>query len=178
MSLHPTIFADTASGREVWIRVEGKGTFQNSPALKDFSRKMLDEGRRLFIVDLKNCPSMDSTFMGTLAGLAIRLRETGDGSLWVVNRNERNVDLLGGLGLDALFADQPLPLQSGGANEGPIHHPADKASTREAMRDAHVACVTVDPRNEEKFKDVIEHLKASEAKASEAKASEVKATVP
>src|SRR5450631_2319235 len=77
MSLHPTIFADTESGPEVWIRVEGRGSFQNSPALKEFSRKLIDEGRRKFVVDLKSCLAMDSTFMGTLAGLAIRLRDTG-----------------------------------------------------------------------------------------------------
>ena len=166
MSLHPTIFADTASGPEVWIRVEGKGSFQNSPALKEFSRKMLDEGRRQFIVDLKNCASMDSTFMGTLAGIAMRLREAGNGGLWVVNRNARNADLLAGLGLAALFTEKPLPRQYGGGGVGPVHHPADKASTREAMREAHAACVAVDPLNEERFKDVLEHLKASASNAA------------
>jgi len=167
MSLHPTIFAHTASGPEVWIRVEGRGSFQNSPALKDFSKKMFDDGRRQFIVDLKNCPSMDSTFMGTLAGLAARLREVGDGDLWVVNRNERNSDLLAGLGMDSLFSDKPLPVQrGGGATAEAIHHPADKASTRATMHEAHAACVAIDPRNEEKFKDVLEHLKASEARAN------------
>lgn len=166
MSLNPTIFADTVSGPEVWIRVEGKGSFQNSAALKDFSRKMLDEGRRQFIVDLKNCPSMDSTFMGTLAGLAMRLRKTEEGNLWVLNRNERNADLLAGLGLDVLFSDRPLPARLGGGSAEAVHHPADKASTREAMQDAHAACVAVDPQNEEKFKDVLEYLRASAAKAS------------
>src|ERR1043165_1280780 len=108
MSLHPTIFADTESGPEVWIRVEGRGSFQNSPALKEFTRRLMEDGRREFVVDLKNCPAMDSTFMGTLAGLAIRLREAGGGALWVVNRNERNAELLAGLGLDPLFSDSPL----------------------------------------------------------------------
>ena len=129
MSLHPTIFADTESGPEVWIRIEGRGSFQNSPALKEFSRKMIGEGRRSFVVDLKNCPAMDSTFMGTLAGLAIRLRDTCAGELWVVNRNERNADLLAGLGLDPLFSDKPLPAAQPGDCKEPIHHAADKAST-------------------------------------------------
>ena len=165
MSLHPTIFADTESGPEVWIRIEGRGSFQNSPALKEFSRKMIEEGRRSFVVDLKNCPAMDSTFMGTLAGLAIRLRDAGAGELWVVNRNARNAELLSGLGLDPLFSDKPLPAAQPGDCKQAIHHAADKASTREAMHEAHAACIAVDPRNEDKFKDVIEHLDASAAKA-------------
>jgi anti-anti-sigma regulatory factor len=163
MSLHPTIFADTESSPEVWIRVTGRGTFQGSPALKDFSRKLMDEGRRRFIVDLKDCVAMDSTFMGTLASLAIRLRDLG-GELWVANRNERNTELLAGLGIDTLFSDKPLPCAHSGECPEAVHRPADKAETREAIHDAHAACVAVDPRNEEKFKDVLEHIKASAAR--------------
>ena len=165
MSLHPTIFADTESGPEVWIRVEGRGSFQNSPALRDFSRKLIEDGRRKFVVDLKNCPALDSTFMGTLAGLAIRLRDTGSGDLWVVNRNERNAELLAGLGLDPLFSDKPLTSAQPECAEA-IHHPADKAAAREAMYEAHDACVAVNPKNADKFKDVLEHLKASATRAA------------
>ena len=165
MSLHPTIFADTESGPEVWIRVEGRGSFQNSPALRDFSRKLIEDGRRKFVVDLKNCPALDSTFMGTLAGLAIRLRDTGSGDLWVVNRNERNAELLAGLGLDPLFSDKPLTAAQPVDCQEAIHHPADKDAAREAMHEAHEACIAADPRNADKFKDVIEHLKASAARS-------------
>lgn len=162
MSMHPTIFADTETCPEVWVRVEGRGSFQNSPALKEFSRTVIDEGRRKLVVDLKNCVAMDSTFMGTLASLAIRLRDLG-GELWVVNRNERNAELLAGLGIDSLFSAEPLLAHNGECSEA-VHHAADKAATREAIHEAHAACVAVDPRNEEKFKDVLEHLKASAAR--------------
>ena len=164
MSLHPTIFADTESRPEVWIRVAGRGSFQSSPALKDFARRLMDEGRRKFIVDLKDCTAMDSTFMGTLASLAIRLRDLGSGELWVVNRNERNTELLAGLGIDSLFSANPLPCTHSGECPEPVHHAADKAATREAIHEAHAACVAVNPRNEDKFKDVLEHLKASAAR--------------
>ena len=164
MSIHPTIFADSESCPEVWIRIEGRGTFQNSPTLKEFSRKLFEEGRRRFVVDLKNCPAMDSTFMGTLASLAMRLRDFGGGDLWVVNRNERNTELLAGLGMDMLFSNQPLASMHNGDCKEAIHHIADKAATREAIHEAHAACVAVDPRNTDKFKDVIEHLKASAAR--------------
>lgn len=164
MSLHPTIFADTESCPEVWIRVEGRGSFQNSPALKEFARKQIDEGRRQFVVDLKNCPAMDSTFMGTLASLAIRLNDVGGGDLWVVNRNARNTELLAGLGIDTLFSEKPLHAAHNGDCKEAIHHAADKAATREVIHEAHAACVAVDPRNAEKFKDVIEHIQASAAR--------------
>lgn len=163
MNHQPSIFADVESGPAVWIRIEGKGTFQNSPGLKDFSRRMIESGRRAFVVDLQFCPAMDSTFMGTLAGLALRLREVGGGDLWVVNRNERNADLLEGLGLDALFSERTAPQMSSSGGDA-IHHTADKATTREVMREAHEACVEANPENAAHFRDVLEYLNVSAAK--------------
>jgi hypothetical protein len=123
---------------------------------------MLDRGHREFRVDLRNCPVMDSTFMGTLAGIALWLRELGEGSLHVINLNERNRDLLCNLGLDQLFvleaetaaggaavADQPLESGSG------INH----ARQAQTMLEAHEALVEADAGNLTKFKDVLEYLK-------------------
>jgi anti-anti-sigma regulatory factor len=162
--MQPTIFADTESGPAVWIRVEGKGTFENSAGLKAFTEQMMEGGRRKFVVDLKRCPAMDSTFMGTLAGIAVRLRDCDGGSLWVLNRNERNTDLLEGLGLHLLFADTPPPEGNGSDIETVVAHPVDKAATRNTMIEAHETCVQVNPANAAKFKDVLEHLKASAKK--------------
>ena len=93
----------SCADRIVWIRVEGNGSSRNSTALKDFAKEVIDRGAREFIVDLSNCPLMDSTFMGTLAGISLRLRELGEGSLYVVNLNERNAESVCSLGLDQLF---------------------------------------------------------------------------
>ncbi|MCX7869413.1 MAG: STAS domain-containing protein, partial [Terrimicrobiaceae bacterium] len=79
-------------GDTAWVRVEGRGSFKNSGGLKDFFGRMLERGFRRFAVDLANCELMDSTFMGTLAGLALRLRETGGGGLRVLNTSPRNRD--------------------------------------------------------------------------------------
>lgn len=166
MSVQPVILVDAESGPEVRIRVEGRGTFQNSPALREYSRRMIEEGRRRFVVDLQDCTGMDSTFMGTLAGISMRLQDAGGGDLWVINRGQRNGDLLAGLGLDALFSSKPLPEGLNGSKAEPVHYPADKAATREAMDEAHKVCVTVNPANAEKFKDVIELLRISAAKAA------------
>lgn len=151
------------SNNTVWIRVEGKGSFQNSSGLKEFAKEMIQRGNREFVVDLKNCVMMDSTFMGTLAGMALKLRELGQGELRVVNLNERNADLLCGLGLD-----QILSMDAGEAKE-PLTteslKPADDAGSGEkqkqtqAMLEAHEALVKANPENIAKFKDVLEFLK-------------------
>ena len=148
------------TGKAVCIKVRGKGSFQNSPALKEFAREMFERGHRVFVVDLADCPVMDSTFMGTLAGLALRLRESENGSLLVCNVNERNADLLRNLGLNNLFtveskADAADQAESTLSSEGSLSR-LDHAA---CMIEAHEALVDADPENLARFKDVLEYLK-------------------
>jgi anti-anti-sigma regulatory factor len=90
-------------GATVWVKVEGKGSFLNSDNLFEFARGMLDHGYREFVVDLADCATMDSTFMGTMARAALWLRELGHGPLHIVRCGSRNQQLLSGLGLDRIF---------------------------------------------------------------------------
>lgn len=89
-----------------WIRCEGKGSFLNSPALKAFGVERIATGERLLVVDLEACTGMDSTFMGTLAGLATRL-STQNGTLQVADAGQRNRNSLQDLGLDFLIEIDP-----------------------------------------------------------------------
>ena len=160
MTVQPSILVGTAN-RTVWVRVEGKGSFLNSTGLKEFAKEMINRGFREFAVDLKTCPVMDSTFMGTLAGIALRLRELGQGHLRVTNLNERNNDLLGNLGLDQLFIIEPR----GETPEPPTAQvplataAPDKVTQAQTMLEAHEACVEANGANAAKFKDVLEYLK-------------------
>jgi anti-anti-sigma factor len=87
----------------LWLRVSGKGSHEISPQLKQFAAARIDAGARHLVVDLEACPTMDSTFMGTLTGIAARLMDLPGGRLRVVNVNERNCELLSNLGLDHVF---------------------------------------------------------------------------
>ncbi len=95
----------------VCIRVRGRGSFQNSAGIKQFAKEMIQRGHREFVVDLADCPAMDSTFMGTLTGVALQLQSLGHGNLHVIRCNERNTDLLQNLGLDQILdlADAESP---------------------------------------------------------------------
>jgi anti-sigma B factor antagonist len=165
----PSILVGTRN-RTVCVRVEGRGSFLNSTGLKEFAREMTNRGYREFVLDLKECPVMDSTFMGTMAGIALRLREIGQGELRVTNLNERNRDLLANLGLDQLFT-----MEGAGGEEGPAGapvpvtpvvpqtpleaQPVDKVEQAQTMIEAHEACIEANPANAAKFKDVLEYLK-------------------
>ena len=90
-----------------WIRCEGKGSFLNSPAMKCFGDQRISAGERCLVVDLGGCPGMDSTFMGTLAGMAARLSAQDGGVLQVADTSSRNRRSLEDLGLDFLLEIDP-----------------------------------------------------------------------
>lgn len=124
---------------------------------------MIQRGHREFVVDLRGCELMDSTFMGTLAGVALRLRELGQGTLRVVNVNERNSGLLSNLGLDQLFEVEPLVPGKPEVTPSSVqlHRAATPGPTaeKEVVLSAHEALVEADAANEAKFRDVLEYLR-------------------
>jgi anti-sigma B factor antagonist len=152
------------NGDAVWVRVEGKGSFLNSGNLREFTREMVNRGYREFVVDLEHCSMMDSTFMGTMAGVALRLKELGHGHLHVVHCGERSRELLYGLGLDQIFnihstatvGPQCELLQREPAAETPEEKNQENARQ---MLDAHEALCDAAPQNMGRFKDVIDYLR-------------------
>ncbi|MBA3961473.1 MAG: STAS domain-containing protein [Chthoniobacterales bacterium] len=151
-------------GPAVWVRVAGRGSFLNSGGLKEFGRAMVEKGYREFVIDLQDCVMMDSTFMGTLAGMALRLKELGQGRLHVVHCNPRSHDLLSGLGLDQIFdihtngttAPQCSLLGKDGPATAAETQKREQAGT---MLAAHEALCEAAPENLTRFKDVLEYLK-------------------
>ena len=147
----------SCADRIVWVRVEGNGSSTNSMGLRDFAKEMIHRGAREFIVDLCNCPMMDSTFMGTLAGISLRLRELGEGYLSVVNLNQRNAESLYSLGLDQLFNVRVSTIEK---RQQTLTIPLneDRTARAQTMLEAHEALIKTAPENLPKFKDVIQYL--------------------
>jgi anti-sigma B factor antagonist len=144
--------------------VEGKGSFLNSGNLKEFAQEMVTRGYREFVIDLEHCVMMDSTFMGTMAGVALRLKELGHGHLHVVHCGTRSRELLSGLGLDQIFsihtngsiAPECESLEPDQSTDKRAEQKREQAQT---MLEAHEALCRVAPENIPRFKDVLDYLK-------------------
>jgi anti-sigma B factor antagonist len=150
-----------------WIRVDGRGCFQNSRDVKTvIEQTAAQRGLRTFVIDLDRCPMMDSTFMGTLTGAALFLKESVGGCVAVVNANDRNRQLLENLGLDHI-------LKLDGANEdyakeracvasvlatSEMEECASKTAQAEHVLAAHNALCQASERNALRFQDVIQFL--------------------
>jgi anti-anti-sigma regulatory factor len=159
---------------EIHVRVVGRGTFQNGQPLRRFAVEMIELGRRIFIVDLALCDGMDSTFLGVLAGIGLRLGQAGaGGAVRVVNVGPRNLELLQTLGLDRLFGMEPKAAGTAKYSPPPeakfsrlpdsdVSHlatPLNRTDTADLMLEAHDNLIRADRRNLAKFKDLTTFLR-------------------
>ena len=122
---------------------------------------------------------MDSTFMGTLAGLAARLSAVESGRLHIADPGERNRRSLEDLGLDFLMdIDPPSAVWRGRVDEvrGQLHAPAAIGELGRNQRsrhvlEAHQTLSTINDKNARSFAGVVGML-ASEIAEKERLAKE------
>lgn len=152
----------------VWIRVDGRATFTQSPFVRKIIERSLVNGRSRFIIDLAACPMMDSTFMGSLTALSGQLkRRTPPGSLLIVNPGARNLELLAGLGLDEILdidsegtLHTDARLKAGQALSLAIGHDDTGAYDRAwHVLEAHEALGEANEANKARFRDVVSFLR-------------------
>ena len=151
------------------IKVAGRGTVHNSAALKDFGLSAMAVGARRFVFDMTHCTGMDSTFMGVLAGLALRLKRRDGGPFVLANLNTKTLGLLRTLGIDRLVEthlqgatprefmelmeeqdDSLARLEPSSTNE---------REAAEMVYDAHSRLADLQSENAARFRDVLAYLK-------------------
>ncbi len=146
-----------------WIRCEGKGTFLNSPAVKDYGEERIRAGEMCLVVDLEACTGMDSTFMGTLAGLANRMTEK-EGAVQIADPGEKNKNSLEDLGLDYLLDIDPAnPVWEDEKVEAKnvlknCKSNGDPSESGAHVLSAHQTLIKANEGNEEKFSGLVDML--------------------
>ena len=157
----PTFLVD-AYATPVMVRIEGRASFANSGGLKDFLSEMFKQGRKSFVVDFLNCASMDSTFLGVLAGAALELRrQQPPGSLTLVRVAERNLELIRNLGLHRLATVDAGDFQMNfrGGTTGLDTRAKSEIESARLVLEAHENLVSADAANAAKFQDVLAFLR-------------------
>jgi anti-sigma B factor antagonist len=90
-------------GNAVVFKIVGVGTFRTAVGFKATYTEMLADGVTDFTLDLSECDLLDSTFLGTILGLALKIRQLNAGHVHVVKPNEMVRSLFRGTGLDQIF---------------------------------------------------------------------------
>ena len=162
MAESPVYLVDAHSD-PVLVRVEGRACFQNSASLKEFTSGLIKQGKTRFVFDLQHCASMDSTFLGVLAGSAMELRKATDnqGSFILARVGQRNLELLRNMGLHRIMTVDCGDFQMNFDKCNEVLAP-EKLSELENARmvlSAHENLVSADEKNRTKFQDVLDFMK-------------------
>lgn len=148
-----------------WVRCVGKGSFMNSPRMKAWVDERIERGCVKIVIDLQECTGMDSTFMGTMAGMAMRLMRRSSGKIFVVDADVRNEQSLEDLGLGSLLCINPVAM-GWEETKGEIRASLMECTETEAndrtqhVYDAHKRLVDADGSNNAKFSTVLDCLEA------------------
>lgn len=147
----------------VLIRIQGRACFQNSACLKDFVAEMLRQGKHRMVIDFQQCASMDSTFLGVLAGTALEMRRLHPpGSLVLARMSPRNLELVRNLGLHRLLTvDADEAKLTFGKADKPLICNGSRSELENArlVLDSHENLVAADSSNQAKFQDVLAFLR-------------------
>jgi len=141
-------------GAAALARVVGLGDMHLAPTLQSFAEDGLRGGCLRMAVDMAGCPGMDSTFMGTLVGLSITLREHG-GWLCVMNMGAECERLMRMLGVwDFVPAlERPLGEPGGLVRLDPESSPEKRLET---VLEAHRRLVEAEAGNRRRFGPFLE----------------------
>lgn len=156
----------------VYVRVVGRATFACGPDFSSLLDGLIAQGHKRFAIDMKECPLMDSTFIGLLTGFGMQLPPGDNCGLSIHNMSPRVADLLANLGVSQLFlacpVDEVIP-------EDMNAHPAAPGHSHDTIQKtclkAHRTLMEANPENIARFKDVTkfleEDLKRSSTSTSE-----------
>lgn len=161
-------YAVLDEGKVVAVRVVGKGNFVNSIPLQQLALRLQADKAAAprFVIDLGQCPTMDSTFMGALAQMTSQQMELGLGQMVVCNANDQNVRLLTMLGLvNILDMRRAEPALDKAAMEAKFEA-CEKRELNKVERIVHMLAnhellVDLGSGNEVRFNDVVKALRKS-----------------
>ena len=144
-----------------FIKVPGRANYASSIDLKNVVGELRQRGFSEFVLDLHECMTMDSTFLGVLAGLVLRNNqpEPEAPSIELLNPNDRVLDLIENLGVLSMFKvkneEVPSTLRFEPTNDHP--EPTKEEVTRNCL-EAHRTLMEVNPANVPKFKEVTQFM--------------------
>jgi anti-sigma B factor antagonist len=149
-----------------FIKLPPRANFTSSVEFKTLVNELRPRGIDHFVLDLGECVTMDSTFLGVLAGLALRNSDgqelaAGEQKLHLdlLNPNQRIADLLDNLGVVHLFnvlhQANPCTALFEPMNDRPA--PSKEEISRNCL-EAHQLLMKINPDNIPKFKEVAQFL--------------------
>ncbi len=146
------------------VKINGRANFSSSIDFRTVVNGLREKGYNYFVLDLSECQLMDSTFLGVLAGLGLKMQpgagEPERSAIELLNPNARITELLENLGVLHLFRVSQGSLAPTCAAEAQPVTPANpsRSDIRGACLEAHQTLIEISPGNAAKFKDLTQFL--------------------
>ena len=164
MSTPPAKMLVMVGEQLAWIRIIGRANFTSSVDFKTLVDELRQKGCNCFVLDLSECVLMDSTFLGVLAGLGLKL-SSGDGDhvqhgVELFNPSPRITDLLETLGVLQLFKITQGTFTPAAPTQALEHAPGSPSKDEVTLTciEAHQTLMALSPANAARFKDVTQFL--------------------
>ncbi len=155
-------------GSVAWVRVGVSANHEQAACIKQFLAGRFDRGWRRFVIDLEGCRGIDSTFIGMLSRLALRIAATGEeGGVEIINPSVRNASSIQKLGMDEfLHLDldgsrwrRERALVDENLDKPACSGPLDQVEHAQFVLAAHEALIAANGENQSRFRDVVDFLK-------------------
>jgi anti-anti-sigma regulatory factor len=146
----------------VCIKIEGRADFTLSLDFKRLINELWQRGQRRFVLELCDCATMDSTFLGTLSDIALKFRDdpaTKGFPLELFNPGPHIAEVMENLGIADLFktVTRHQPVTTNFETVARDSKSTQKEITTECLN-AHNVLMALKPENVRIFKDVAQFL--------------------
>ena len=139
-----------------FVKVCSKASYLNCNPIREFFNNRLDAGQYHFVVDFKDCKSIDSTFLGILVRVAIKVKT--EGSLSLLNLEGRNLETVKNLGIHKIAHVSSETIEEFAELKNINSSKNSEEASSSIIYEAHKALADLNNKNQRIFCDVIKFL--------------------
>ena len=137
-----------------YLDIAGRANYLNCKLVGKFFELALGRGCKKFFLNFAQCKGMDSTFMGMIASLALKLINQGcPDSVILCSLEGRNLELIENLGLDSLVKIQDAPEEF-----FPREFLGSESAAPAEILEAHKSLIAANPANAKEFEEVVSFI--------------------
>lgn len=144
----------------ILILVRGQAGYTNCAPFGEILEQIINGEKAAPVIDFEACTGVDSTFLGILAGAAMKFQTRKQPEkITLFNLSVRNRDLIRNLGIERFLTLREGSVLVGPPPPSPKEISSDAPVNRQQMLEAHQNLINANGENLSKFQDVVEFLK-------------------
>jgi anti-anti-sigma regulatory factor len=145
-----------------FVKISNKASYLNCEPLRKFFEDQDKSGQKRYVIDFKNCSSMDSTFLGILVSVALKIRTNQEGgNMVLLNLTGRNLETVCNLGIHQITEVSSEEITDAQQLEqlAQISSSSSEPSVgSDTIYKAHKALMSLNDKNLKVFSDVVSYL--------------------